>query len=393
MEITRRKAGTELEIKLDGRLDASWSELVSSALAESIRSGEHHLALDMELVPYISSAGIRVLMQAYKQLRAIGGVFRVIRPSESVRSTLELSGLSMLIAEAKPSPAGEERAAEDNRVSAAGIPLELYNHAGSGKISGRLVGAPGCRAGAAAELLALSIDEAVIAVGFGALGSRRSERFGEFLAAAGAACSLDGETSAKTDYLLKQENFVPCAQLAAGIAGRGEMRLQFGFDGEQPLSALAGAAMELTGGSACALAVIAETACLVGAALRKWEEGDLLSFPAVKDSISFTVEPAHIDTVTLLAGFAALDGDPCAGHMKPLACGGKVFAHIHAAVFPYAPLPKGRLDLAESVGKLFAGQAPEGILHLLNDWRDCIGAGESRFIRGSCWCAPFELEE
>jgi hypothetical protein len=32
-----------------------------------------------------------------------------------------------------------------------------------------------------------------------------------------------------------------------------------------------------------------------------------------------------------------------------------------------------------------------GLLHLVNDWREASGAGESLFLRGACWCSPLVL--
>jgi hypothetical protein len=46
--------------------------------------------------------------------------------------------------------------------------------------------------------------------------------------------------------------------------------------------------------------------------------------------------------------------------------------------------------LAATVGPLFESEQVLGLLHLLNDWRIVNGAGESRFLRGACWCAPID---
>jgi anti-anti-sigma factor len=398
MEITFHRTGEELEIKLCGRLDASWSELVVGTLAECMRKGEHHIVIDMAKVTYISSAGIRVLMQAYKQLRAIDGSFRVAYPSDAVRSTLSLSGLTMIFeACATPEvPLGKKETSKEVCRLIAGCPVEVYDESNRSKVKVRLVGNPQCLGSTAAEGAAtLSADEMTIAVGFGALGGGREvpETFGEFLAVGGAACFLDGTNSSKADYLVKQEDFIPSAWLAQGIIGQGEFSFHFGFNDEHPLSVIVRLALELCAARGCALAMIAETAQLVGAAVRKWQEEEWLSFPAIKDTIGFTTEPTHYETVTLLTGFAALDAQVCPTHMRPLVPQHDLFGHFHAVVFPYAPLQRGKLELTASVRNLFSVQAPRAMLHLINDWRNCVGSGESRFVRGSCWCAPLHLED
>ena len=97
MEISRQSSGDFVVLCLNGRLDANWCNHVETALSNAVRGGEHRLHVDMSSVSYISSAGLRVLLTCFKQLRAINGRFGVIRPSEAVRSVLELSGLQMLI--------------------------------------------------------------------------------------------------------------------------------------------------------------------------------------------------------------------------------------------------------------------------------------------------------
>ena len=100
MEISREQSVDLVILTLSGRLDANWSGHVETALSEVVRSGEHRLHLDMSGVDYLSSAGVRVLLSCFKQLRAINGLFGVVSPSEPVRSVLDLSGLGMLIATA-----------------------------------------------------------------------------------------------------------------------------------------------------------------------------------------------------------------------------------------------------------------------------------------------------
>jgi hypothetical protein len=76
--------------------------------------------------------------------------------------------------------------------------------------------------------------------------------------------------------------------------------------------------------------------------------------------------------------------------MKPLVRGRELVGHFHAAALPYRPLRKGRVALGESVRSVFDTENVLGVLHLLNDWRDASGTGESRFLRGGCWFAPLQ---
>jgi hypothetical protein len=94
----------------------------------------------------------------------------------------------------------------------------------------------------------------------------------------------------------------------------------------------------------------------------------------------------------LVGGFAARRPPPqLAGHLRPLDRDGALAAHLHAAVFPYRPIRRGRIGLDETVRTLFDGQSVLGLLHLLNDWRPGSGAGQTCFHRGALWCAPLTL--
>jgi hypothetical protein len=65
-----------------------------------------------------------------------------------------------------------------------------------------------------------------------------------------------------------------------------------------------------------------------------------------------------------------------------------LLGHFHAAVFPFEPFKKRKIDLNESVGSLFSSGQLQAVMHLLNDDRPLSGAGDSEFVRGACWIGP-----
>jgi hypothetical protein len=74
--------------------------------------------------------------------------------------------------------------------------------------------------------------------------------------------------------------------------------------------------------------------------------------------------------------------------VRPLGKGQWPAGHFHAAAFSYRPLQKGTLDMKTTVSTLFEAETLQGVLHLLNDDREIIGAGQSEFVRGACWIGP-----
>src|SRR5688572_13038035 len=103
MEIQKTLQGETVQLKVAGRLDAYWSDHLSTEISSAIRTGIHHVHLDFQELSYISSAGIRVLLNFYQQLKGIHGTLVVIRISEPARAVLELAGLMNFLSPAEAS--------------------------------------------------------------------------------------------------------------------------------------------------------------------------------------------------------------------------------------------------------------------------------------------------
>jgi anti-anti-sigma factor len=413
MEITRTAAAEHVELKLKGRLDAIWSDHMGRALAECVRAGQHALVLEMSEVDYISSAGIRILVTYAKQLKSLHGRLAVINPSENVRIVLKLAGLSAFLQVgvgpvAASLPAGEQ-ASGGFGLSKPGPTAEVYDLDPNATLQVDWPGDPAAwLVGHAppASYTSVEFPLQTLGLGLGVLGAGEAsagDRLGEFLAAGGAAICQIADGTRKPDYLLLQGSLTPTVQVAYGLVARGGFRHLLRFDkgakqASVPLSAVVQACFDAAGSEAVALVMVAETAALIGAALQKTpgppavdSTRSIFAFPDVRDWLSFTPEPALPNTTSLIVGLAA-KAEHATGLrlLKPLVRSGELHGHFHAAAFPYRPLRKGLVELAATVGSLFESEQVLGLLHLLNDWRPASGAGESRFLRGACWCAPIE---
>jgi anti-anti-sigma factor len=416
MQITRTARAEQFEIKLQGRMDATWSDHVARALAECVQSGHHMICVDMAEVDYISSAGIRILLLYARQLSAIQGRLSVINASSNVRKVLELAGLdSLLLAQtglaASPLPAADP-AADKVALAEPGALAEAYELDPEATLRVQWVGdsATWFEGRSQPEACAsVEFPANVIGLGLGALGSggaSGAQPYGEFVASAGAAVCQPADGSHKPDYLLLQGALTPTVKVAYGMLGRGGFRRLLRFDkGQQqaslPLSTVVRACLGVLGTEAAGLVMVAETASLIGACLQKAPCGqtgagqapDVFALPGIRDWLSFTAEAAFVKTTCLVVGFAAGKGVGASIRMlKPLVRSGELYGHFHAAAFPYRPLRKGRAELSHTIQPLFESEQVLGLLHLLNDWRELSGAGESCFLRGACWCAPLTFE-
>ena len=81
---------------ITGRLDTTTAPNLEGVIIEL--SGDiKELVFNMSELEYISSAGIRVLLGAYKKMNANKGTMRIEKANDMVRDVFEMTGLSQMI--------------------------------------------------------------------------------------------------------------------------------------------------------------------------------------------------------------------------------------------------------------------------------------------------------
>jgi len=98
MNIEKKTENGICQIFLEGRFDANTANLVEQAFKEQIQGGERHFILDLENVPFIASAGLRVILVIAKQLRSQqNGDLRISNLQPNVKKVFEISGLNNVL--------------------------------------------------------------------------------------------------------------------------------------------------------------------------------------------------------------------------------------------------------------------------------------------------------
>jgi anti-anti-sigma factor len=92
MEMLEARRNDVLVLALKGRLDTVSSPSVRDRLQERIDLGERRLALDASQLTYISSCGLRLLLQATKQLEERSGRLVLCALQEPVQRVLKIAG-------------------------------------------------------------------------------------------------------------------------------------------------------------------------------------------------------------------------------------------------------------------------------------------------------------
>jgi anti-anti-sigma factor len=387
-------------VTVSGRLDAYWADHLTRALDEAIRGGADRVRLDLSGVSFVSSVGLRVLVKFYKQLRGIHGTLAVTNPSAAVARVLGLAGLDVLLAGGEAAPGIPSRRALP-AIERGSARFDVFELARDARLRCRVIGAPerldGCRF-EPGDCRTIAFPDGTLGLGLGAFGHGFADcqaRFGEFLAAGGAAAYLPSDGTNVPDHLVSAGALVPELQVLYALTCEGGfaalVRFETGAPGPIGFRLLAETALELVAADAAGIVMVAESAGLIGAALRRSPArgpaaGAPFAFPEVREWLSFTPERAHSRSVALAVGIVAR-GLPSslAPLLRPL--GSSISGHVHAAAFSYRPMQRGLIDLGPTVTALFQDEALQGVLHLLPDDRG-DGGRESEFVRGACWIGP-----
>ena len=98
MDIVELKKNEEsLTLALKGRLDALSADDFNRKIAEVTAEGSKQILVDMSALDYISSAGLRVILTAAKQLKKQGGELKLATLQENVATVFRISGFDKII--------------------------------------------------------------------------------------------------------------------------------------------------------------------------------------------------------------------------------------------------------------------------------------------------------
>ena len=96
MKIKEKDEGGSLWLNIEGKLDALSCEQCRDAILKAFRKNKS-IVLNMERVPYISSAALSVLISGKKTADSKKGRLIVINPQPLVRDTLRVTGFDKLL--------------------------------------------------------------------------------------------------------------------------------------------------------------------------------------------------------------------------------------------------------------------------------------------------------
>ncbi|MDR1509606.1 MAG: STAS domain-containing protein [Synergistaceae bacterium] len=98
MDVNVREDDTQIEIVPVGNLDSKGSVDLQNALNEIFEKKTGvRCVIDFTSIPFVSSAGLRVLLLAMKKITAGGGSLELTNLSESTKEVFNMTGFSSIL--------------------------------------------------------------------------------------------------------------------------------------------------------------------------------------------------------------------------------------------------------------------------------------------------------
>jgi len=83
--------------KIKGRLDSKTSTEFEEKIIEASKGGAKNMIFDFKDLEYISSAGLRVILKATKEIKKISGMIVLCSMQDYVREVFEIAGFDTFL--------------------------------------------------------------------------------------------------------------------------------------------------------------------------------------------------------------------------------------------------------------------------------------------------------
>lgn len=99
MEIRKNITGTSHELVVSGRVDGAGAHQLETEILASIKAQGNPIYVNLTQATFLCSAGMRALLQYWRQMKNSNRTLLVTRPSPEVEAVLQMSGFQDLIIE------------------------------------------------------------------------------------------------------------------------------------------------------------------------------------------------------------------------------------------------------------------------------------------------------
>ncbi|OGU34098.1 MAG: hypothetical protein A2068_09040 [Ignavibacteria bacterium GWB2_35_6b] len=96
MQFSEERTGKFYVLNVSGRLDASTSSSFEEKLTSIIDSGEKNILINFKELDYISSMGLRVLLQAAKKVKVSQGSISLCEMKDNILEVFDIAGFTQV---------------------------------------------------------------------------------------------------------------------------------------------------------------------------------------------------------------------------------------------------------------------------------------------------------
>ena len=98
MEIEKISNESGVILELKGKLDTNTSPLLEDKITEILSELEaKSLELNLSALTYVTSAGLRVLLNTHKKIKSLNGNFFLTNVNQSIREIFEITGFAGIL--------------------------------------------------------------------------------------------------------------------------------------------------------------------------------------------------------------------------------------------------------------------------------------------------------
>lgn len=353
MNIIARKSDDFDLLEIHGRIDGITASEIKRTFDQAASEGIRTLVADFGNVSYMSSAGLRIILQTHKSFLMIGGQLILVSVPAAVSEVFRISGIDKFLTVYNDFSALQDHFRPRNRtqsietVEAEGIRFSrLHKGGAAGKIfpigsAGKLSSAEYHRY----DVVRILQSDLKYGAGLAALGDEYGDfhmLFGESVSVGRHFFSYPAVPHPSVDYSFFSADSRYSLNFLHGFGFSGEFHeiLHFDTHRETPtLETLMQAAAQVTGTGMFGAVILAVSGGILGMHLKKSPvienkpaEGDILAMDSFSEWMSYPLEEEDIHKTIVAAGIFAMS----AGEISPLQkeiLPEESPMHFHAAVF------------------------------------------------------------
>ena len=372
-------------LEIQGRIDGLTAPEIKRAFDLSVNEGHRQLIVDFREVNYLSSAGLRIILETHKSLRTIGGELILLSIPPVVSDVFRVSGMAPLLnifsdmASLRKHLNEVTGSSTGTHVEHEGISFEMISKPAEAGIL-TPVGSPEKLLRAdydAGDIVKMTQSEIRFGTGISVVGDSFGDirdLFGESVILNHHYFSLPAVRRPIVDYSYHSENLSRSINFMHGFGLSGDFSriLRFETSGEPlTLDRLARAAGNFAASPVFGIVLLALSGGILGMHLKRSPVREnrparpgIMEAGNFPDWISYPLEEEGLHKTIVAAGIAVKESGQIPDARKPLFPSGSGI-HLHAAIFENGLWSNDPGEFENELERVTHGFEVEKVVHLL----------------------------